>query len=93
MCDGVVPCVFAKAKGDERKRIVRMRMALVMGSPFYGLLAMKLKLVKEPAIKTAGTEGKHLLYNPEYIAGMSDAKLKGAFGTSNPLRWSIWSTA
>src|SRR3990167_979618 len=74
------PCVFAKAKGDERKRIVRMRMALVMGSPFYGLLAMKLKLVEEPAIKTAGTEGKHLLYNPEYIAGMSDAKLKGLIG-------------
>ena len=74
------PCVFVKAKGDERKRIVRMRMALVMGSPFYGLLAMKLKLVENPAIKTAGTEGKHLTYNPEYVAGMSDAKLKGLIG-------------
>ena len=72
--------VFAKPKGDERSRITRMRTALVMGSPFYGLCSMKLKVVEKPEVTTAATDGKSLFYNPDYVAGMSDAKLKGLVG-------------
>src|SRR5207302_5076792 len=74
------PAVFAKPKGDERQRIIRMRTALIMGSPFYGLLAGRLKLVEKAEIGTAATDTKNLFYNPSYVAGMSDAKLRGLLG-------------
>lgn len=74
------PAVFAKPKGDERNRIIRMRTALIMGSPFYGLLAGRLKLVEKAEVGTAATDGKQLFYNPAYVAGMSDAKLRGLIG-------------
>lgn len=74
------PIKLVKPKGNERERLVRMRTALVMGSPFYGLLAVKLKLVEEEAIHTAGTDGKRMAYNPSYIAGLTDAQVKGLWG-------------
>jgi predicted metal-dependent peptidase len=71
------PPKFVKPKGDEQRRIVRMRIALVMASPYWGLLATRLKLKADPACGTAGTNGKHLLFNPAYIAGLSDKELMG----------------
>lgn len=74
------PVKHVTPKGDERTRIVRMRMALVMGSPFYGLLAMRMKLVEDSTQSTAWTDGKRMGYNPAYVAAMSDAELKGLIG-------------
>lgn len=74
------PPVYAKPKGNERDRIMRMRTALVMSSPFYGLLAVRLKVKEDASYETAATDGKHFFYNPAYIAGMSDAKLRGLIG-------------
>jgi predicted metal-dependent peptidase len=74
------PVVLAKPKGDERSRIMRMKTALIMGAPFYGLLLGKLKLVEDASQTTAWTDSKSLGYNPAYVAGMSDAKLKGLLG-------------
>jgi predicted metal-dependent peptidase len=70
------PPKFATPKGDERSRLIRTRTALVLGHPFFGLLALRLKLVEAPWIITAGVDGKHLYYNPSYIAPLSDAELK-----------------
>jgi predicted metal-dependent peptidase len=71
------PPVYKEPRGDERERLIRMRTALVMDNPFFGLIACRLKLVEKPEVGTASTDGKNLYYNPSYIAGMDDHKLRG----------------
>lgn len=98
------PAVFATPTGEERRRITRMRTALVMSSPYYGILAMRLIPKEGAEFKTAATDGKHFFYNPAYIAGMEDSKLKGLIahqvghcflghiwrrGTRDPRLWNI----
>lgn len=83
------PPVYKEPRGDERERLIRMRTALVMGNPFFGLLGCRLKLasalervnrlalVEQPLVGTAATDGKYLYYNPAYIAGLTDRQLRG----------------
>jgi predicted metal-dependent peptidase len=66
---------FAKPKGDERHRWIKTRTRLVLKSPFFGMLAMRLKLTEAPWCMTAATDGKHLFYNPWYVAALSDDEL------------------
>lgn len=74
------PAKFAKPKGDERKRLTKARTVLVLNSPFFGLLAIRMKLIEAPWIVTAGTDGKGFFYNPWYIAALSDEELRGLWG-------------
>lgn len=71
------PVKFEKPKGNERRRMQLARTALIIGSPFFGILAMRLKIEETPWMPTAGTDGKHCFYNPAYIAGLTDAQVKG----------------
>jgi predicted metal-dependent peptidase len=68
---------FQKPKGNERQRLMKARTTLVLNGPFFGLLALRLKLVEAPWIGTCGTDGKHHWYNPSYIAGLSDDECVG----------------
>lgn len=74
------PAIFAKPRGDELRRIKIARTALVINSPFFGLLALRLNIVEAPWVMTAGTDGRNFFYNPSYIAGLTDAKLRGLWG-------------
>lgn len=56
------------------QQLTRARTALVLDQPFFGVLALRLKLVEEPSVKTAAIDGKHIFYNPEFIAGLSPAE-------------------
>lgn len=59
-----------------RKLIARARTRLILGkdaqSIFFGNLSMRLKLEVCWEIETAATDGKRLLYNPAFWAGMTE---------------------
>jgi len=69
------PFKFASPKGDERLRISRSRMAMLMSLPFWGLLGGRLKVVEKASVISAGTDAVHLYYNPSYIAALTDKQL------------------
>jgi predicted metal-dependent peptidase len=75
-----IPAAFVKPKGDEFRRLKIARTALIINSPFFGLLALRLEIVEAPWIITAGTDGRRFFYNPAYIAGLTDAQLRGLWG-------------
>lgn len=58
-------------------RIVRARTNLLMDEPFFGVLALRLKLVDDASCKTVWTDATTLGYNPGYVDSLNDAELKG----------------
>lgn len=60
---------------EVTKRAARIMMtartALVLESPFFGALALRLKVVPDPKCKTAWVDGVTLGYNPAFIAGLT----------------------
>lgn len=59
------------------RRIMKARAHLMLTQPFFGCLAMHLKLVEDTTYDTLATDGDHLYYNPGYVEGISDAQLAG----------------
>lgn len=53
------------------EKITKGRVALLLHSPFYGILSLKLKVVEvpedDPNITTAAVDGKNFYYNPKFI--------------------------
>lgn len=61
---------------DGHKRVVEARIALILGSPFFGQLATKLKTIDATKwCPTAATDGKHLYYNRDFIANLDNAEM------------------
>ncbi len=58
-------------------KIAMARFALVADNPFWGSLAMNLKLVADPTCKTAWVDGRSLGYNPEFIMGLTHDRTVG----------------
>lgn len=61
-------------------QLTRARTGLVLDAPFFGMLALRLQLVEEPKIPTAAVDGKHIFYNPEFIAKQSYEETKTLIG-------------
>lgn len=74
------PAQFATPRGDERKRLMKARTALVLNHPFFGILALRLTLTEAPWVRTAGVDGKRFYYNPAYIAPLTDEQIRGLWG-------------
>ena len=55
----------------------RARSQLLLKQPFFGTLCLRLKPIETEDIPTAGTDGKHLLYNPKFFLNMSDQQRVG----------------
>ena len=54
--------------GEQAKnKLLRARIQLLWKRPFFGFLALGLELLEFPKTKGLATDGKHLLYNPEYV--------------------------
>lgn len=51
----------------QAKRIVAARAGLILDQPFFGALALRLKIVESTRNTTAWTDGVHLGYNPAFI--------------------------
>lgn len=58
-------------------RIVRARANLILDAPFFGVLATRLELREDATCRDMWTDGKHIGYNPRYVAGLMDVELKG----------------
>ena len=57
--------------------MLKARAQLLMDQPFFGTLAIKLKLVADESIKTAATDGSKLIYAPSFVNKLDPIKLRG----------------
>jgi len=58
-------------------RIVQARVDFLMDNPFFGQLAVRLKLVEaDDWCPTMAVDGYHMYYNTEFVNGMDDEELK-----------------
>jgi predicted metal-dependent peptidase len=54
--------------------------AMVLDHPYFGHLALRMKLVEDGKCDTAWANGKILAYNPHYVKILLFEKLKGLIG-------------
>ena len=52
-------------------KFLKARAKLLMEQPFFGTLALRLKIVETEDIETAATDGTRLLYNPKFVEKLS----------------------
>jgi predicted metal-dependent peptidase len=57
--------------------LVRARAQLLMEQPFFGTLALRLKVVEKEDIETAAVDGTHLFYNPAFIDKLDPIQVRG----------------
>lgn len=65
---------------EAYQRVIRSRAGLILDHPFFGHLALRLKLVEDGKCDTAWSDGRILAYNPLYIKILPWEKLKGLMG-------------
>lgn len=58
-------------------RMVKARASLIQNQPFFGTLALYLKLVEDESVETMGVDGTHLFYAPSFLATLSPKELLG----------------
>ena len=58
-------------------KLQKARAGLVFDNPFFGSLALRLKLKEDPTCETGWTDGVTLGYNPEWIDGLTLDQTKG----------------
>jgi predicted metal-dependent peptidase len=78
------------------------RTALVLDQPFFGMLALHLRLLEDEATPTLSVDGKVIRYNPTFVSKLSPALTKSAIshevshcildhigrrGTRTPRKW------
>jgi predicted metal-dependent peptidase len=55
-------------------RMISARTALLLDQPFFGALALGLRLQEDPTMPTAWVDGRTLGFNPQFIAGLTHAQ-------------------
>jgi predicted metal-dependent peptidase len=61
---------------DTLKRLTKARATLLIEQPFYGALALRLQLVANNDIKTAGVDGTHIFYNEAFVESLPIDQLR-----------------
>ena len=59
-----------KNKAVEQQ-LIHARTGMLIDFPFFGQLALRLKLVEDEGIPTLAVDGKNIFYNPTFVAGLS----------------------
>jgi predicted metal-dependent peptidase len=59
------------------QKMIKARANLVMGHPFFGTLALRLKMIEDPSIETASCDGTSIRYNPKYVGKLPLSKVQG----------------
>ncbi len=62
---------------ETEKKLIKARAGLVLSSPFFASIALHLKLKEDKDYETAYTDSVVLGYNPDFIAKLTNAELKG----------------
>lgn len=60
---------------DIRSRLVHARIQLLLSQPFFGSLCLRLKM-EEGEVPTMATDGRRIVYNPEFAKQLSAAELE-----------------
>jgi predicted metal-dependent peptidase len=60
-----------------RQKIQAARTALVLDQPFFGALALRLKVIEDPGCGTAWTNGEALGYDPEFVMRLTHDEVVG----------------
>lgn len=58
-----------------QRRLSKAKTSLVLGHPFFGFIAMKMPFILSDDVPTAATNGKRVLFNPNFIDPLSDEEL------------------
>lgn len=61
----------------QLSRMTKARAQLVMRQPFFGTLALGMKLVEDPTFSTGWTNGKVIAYNPTWVGGLRQSQVVG----------------
>lgn len=93
---------FFKNQTPAMQAMIKARTHLCIEHPFFGALALKLRLVETDAVDTAGVDGVHLFFNPDFVKGLSFVQRRGLIahevmhlvlmhhlrrGARNPKKW------
>lgn len=62
---------------ETEKRLMQARTRLVLDFPFFGNLALRLRLIPDASIQTANTDGICIKYNPAFIGSLTDPEILG----------------
>jgi predicted metal-dependent peptidase len=62
---------------DALDKVVRARSALIKNHPFFGFLAMQLRIVITDRVETMATDGRHLFCNPDWTLALNDLQCEG----------------
>jgi len=57
------------------ERITRSRVRLLLGKPFFGQLATRMRIIEAPDMPTAATDGRHFFFNRDFVTRLSDPEL------------------
>lgn len=60
---------------DPAERVVAARTKLVLDQPFFGVLALRLRIVADPGCGTAWVDGRTLGYDPAFVDTLTQAEL------------------
>ena len=59
------------------QKMIKARANLVMAHPFFGTLALRLKMIEDPSIETAACDGTSIRYNPKFVGKLPLSKVQG----------------
>jgi predicted metal-dependent peptidase len=68
----VTPAEEAKLK----MRLAKAKTGLILEHPFIGTVALNMPFVLDRRVPTAATNGKRVVFNPEFISELTDEELK-----------------
>lgn len=61
---------------DLMKRLSKAKTSLILEHPFIGSVALNMPMTLSTDVPTAATNGKRVLYNPDFIEPLTDEELK-----------------
>ena len=61
---------------DIKDRIEDVRANILLEQPFYGTILSHIPLVEDESIDTAATDGRRIIYSPEYMGMLTGSEIK-----------------
>ncbi len=61
---------------EAMDKMISARVRLLYENVFFGAIATELELIEVKGIPTAGTDGKRLIFNPDFIKSLSKGEMK-----------------
>jgi len=61
---------------EVSKRISKAKTALILEHPFVGSIALNMPMTLSDDVPTAGTNGKRVVFNPQFVDTLDDEELK-----------------